>query len=742
MFSSCFGGSRHPRSDEEEPLLPQYDDETSLQRQVHQKLHTYQMFRALSKGFMPSNGQAIVNLRTLLASAFLNPDNAQLSDSGRALIHYTKQWIKQLIHLLENKNSKDQIQDFIWYLSKARVSIDMEDVVERAGKAKAKADTAAAYQSLQTVGSLLLTNSDFRLFLSDLNVVARDVFKDTAFALSDASKEAGKALEPAAKEKEAIKQPGNDVVLNSTQKDLEEQVDEVSDVLKGSASKVLEQAENSIASKLQGDEKDTMLNRLKEAVVKLRKRRDYTDSVSTLSLLLKRYAMVYSRIARDTLEVADDDIDRNPAVDKAMHNFWLLIKSFGDAKEWEDLETCFNMLMEHSREDPDFEALVNELGRATQEMMTDPSFFDHTEQRFQELRNKSRQLTSGSSLRDDVDALLGKIQSTFQSVLRDNDVASLLKTSKTLLKILSPAYHYTNTDLVTDSINVFVPLLVQSINYIPIPRLEISTPQIDLLLENLILEPGATINHTSFFPYKLRIETLNDIQIRKGRFRTAAAINTVVRIGVSGLSIRADEVGFWLRAHSGLLRWADEGIASFELDERGLDIEIDVEIGRDRVEQMVSLRGIHVHIHKLNWKLRQSKFSFLSWIFRPFVRPIIRKVLEQQIANGIGESLQFANRELVFARERLRATRIADPDDLKTFFKAVLSRLVPPDDPDLYTRVGVADPGKGVFDGVYAPGSVVKLWNEEALQAKQRIRENEEAGWRNHIFDVHATMLG
>lgn len=141
MFSSCFG--RHRRSDEEEPLLPQYDDETSLQRQLHQKLHTLQMLRALSKCYMPSNEQAIVNLRTLLSSSILNPDNSHLSDSGRALVHFTRQWITQLIRLLQNKNSHDQIQDFIWSLAKARVSVDVEDIVERAGKAKAKADTAA-----------------------------------------------------------------------------------------------------------------------------------------------------------------------------------------------------------------------------------------------------------------------------------------------------------------------------------------------------------------------------------------------------------------------------------------------------------------------------------------------------------------------------------------------------------------------------------------------------------------------
>ncbi|KAK3328528.1 hypothetical protein B0T19DRAFT_194029 [Cercophora scortea] len=750
MFSSCFGsGRRAERSDEEQPLLSHYDDDTELQRQLHQKLHTYQMYRALSKGFMPSNEQVIVNLRTLLSADILNPENTNLSDSGRALAHYSKQWIKQLIQLLEHKNSHDQIQDFIWYLAKARVSVDMEHIAERATKAKAKADTAAVYTSLQTVGSLLLTNSDFRLFLSDLNVVSREVFKDTAFALSEASKEAGKRLEPSSAEQDSLKEPGKDASrepgseseTRPSQQDLGDQATEVSKVLTESASTVLEGAENSIASKLQGEERDTMLHRLKQAVMKLRQRRDYTDSVSTLSLLFKRYAMVYSRIARDALQTADEDVDRNPEMDRATKNFWMFIRSFGDSKEWDKLEAMFNEVMEHGRSDPEFEKLISELGNAAQEMFTDPSFFDNAEQRFQDLRARSRQLASRSSLRDDIDGLLAKVQSTFYSVLRDKDIANILKTSAVIAKILSPAHQYTNTDLLADSVNVFLPLLIQSINYIPIPRLEISTPQIDLLLENLILEPGVTINHTSFFPYKLRIETLNDIEIRKARFRTTSAVKSLMRIKVDGLSIRAEEVGFWLRAHSGLFWLADEGIASFELDERGLDIEIDIEVGKDRMDKILSLRSVRTHIHKLNWTLRKSKFSFLAWLFKPFLKPLIRKTLELQIASAIGESLQFANRELIYARERLRATRIADPDDLKTFFKAVLARLTPPDDPDLYTRLGADAPGRGVFEGVYAPGSVVKLWKEEATQAAQRIRENERDGWRNSVFDVHATML-
>jgi len=141
----CFGLFQAREEAEREPLLPQYRDETVLQRELHQKLHTYQMVRAITQGFMPSNEQTIINLRTLLGSDFLNPDNQDLSESGRATVYFMKQWLTQFIALLQHKNSEDQIQDFIWYLSKARVTVDMEDIVERAGRAKSKANTAAGW---------------------------------------------------------------------------------------------------------------------------------------------------------------------------------------------------------------------------------------------------------------------------------------------------------------------------------------------------------------------------------------------------------------------------------------------------------------------------------------------------------------------------------------------------------------------------------------------------------------------
>lgn len=737
-MSSCLGFGRKKSQSDREPLLPQYEDDTVLQRRLHQKLHSYQMFRAFSKGFMPSNEQVIINLRTLLASDVLSLDNADLSTSGRHLVKHTRQWLQQFMDLLQHKNEKDQIQDLIWFLSKSRISVDVEDLAQRAKNSKAKADTAAAYESLKTVGSLLLTNSDFRTFLGDLNVVGREVFKDSAFTLSKVAKQAGKKLEPSADEKQAVAKPGADDKIHApTANDLGDEVAEVSKVVANGSTEVAKKTKDSAIDRLSGDEGKTLLNRLKLAVGKLRQRNDYSDSVSTISLLIKRYAMVYSRAAQEVVEVATEDTQQNAETDRAMKNAWALITSFGDAKEWKKCEDLFHKVLDHKENDPQFEDMMQDVGNSVQKLLTDPSFMDNAQEKFQELRTKSQKVGNESDLTKDIQALLQQIEVTFQSVLQDEDVHNLIQTTLTLAGILSPVQQATNPELIQDSFNIFIPLLISAVQYIPIPRLEVSTPEIDLLLENLIIEPGQTVNETSFLPYRLKIETYNDLEIRKAKFRTTTATTNLVTIKLDGLSARAEEIGFWLRAHAGILRLADEGIASFALDEKGVDIHVDVEIARERMEQMLTLKAVRVHIHKLTYTMRKSKFSWLGWLLKPLLRPIIRKTLEKQVASALTDFFHAANRELLYARERLRATRISDPDDVLTFFKAVSARLTPAEDPDLYTRVGVAQPGKGVFKNVYAPGSVVKVWNEQALEAGERVEEFDAGGWRNDIFDTH-----
>lgn len=132
---------------ETEPLLPRYDENASQHRRLQNKLRTYQMIRALSQGYMPSNDQIIVNLRRLLASDLLNSRHEDIGPVCRQLIRDARLWIQVLIDFLREKNSDDQLQEFLWHLSRSRASIDVDRISERASSAKSRANPSAGTAS-------------------------------------------------------------------------------------------------------------------------------------------------------------------------------------------------------------------------------------------------------------------------------------------------------------------------------------------------------------------------------------------------------------------------------------------------------------------------------------------------------------------------------------------------------------------------------------------------------------------
>ena len=737
---SCLGRRRNASDAAQQPLLPKYEHDTAREERLHEKLHTYQMFRAISMGSMPSNEQLIINLRSLLASDILNPDDSSVTDAGRLLTKHLRELLHQTIDLLLHKNSDDYLQDFIWCTTRSRISLDASDLSNRVSKARSEAKTAAAYQSVQTVGSMILNNSDFRLFLSDLQSIGRDVFRDSALTTSRVAENIGHSVGVSEEnQQQTLSQVGESDSV-PTKQDLANDVGHAVENVQGGIAQIAGEARQSTREHLAGNERQILLQRIQAAVARLRQKPDYNDSVSTLTLLLQRYASTLGNAFKKTVDTIEDDVSINKDLDLAVRNFGSLLKTFGDSNEWEALQRSAERVYQHQEKSPQFEDTVRETVSTIQKMFTDPTFYDNPEQEISRFQSTTQDSDPTSSLQQDVQALLRQLHRTWQSALQDTDVLEMINITHKILQILSPGTTLINKDLIQDFFNIFAPLLINAIQYLPIPRLEVSVPELDLLLENVIIEPGKTINNSSFLPFKFRVQTYNDVSLRKTLTGTVSRKVSLATIRVEGLSLRADDLGYWLRMHSGIFRFIDEGLASFHLDERGIDIHLDVEIGKDRLEQVLSLRAVRVYIHKLSYKLQRSRFSILSFCLKPVFTRILRKSLERQIARSIKDFFHAANRELVFMRERLRATRIAAPDDLITFVKAVAARLKPEDDPDLYLRLGLRQPGFGTFKGVYTPGSLVKLWEEEGRRAAERVEDFERGGWRNQIFDLKTTV--
>ena len=99
------------------------------------------------------------------------------------------------------------------------------------------------------------------------------------------AKKAAKKIEPSQAEQKTLKEPGADEGPAPSAEELSGEVTEVAKVVGNGVAKVAKRADVSLAEKLQGDEGESLLFRLKKTVTNLRQKRDYNDSVSVLALL-------------------------------------------------------------------------------------------------------------------------------------------------------------------------------------------------------------------------------------------------------------------------------------------------------------------------------------------------------------------------------------------------------------------------------------------------------------------------
>lgn len=128
---------------------------------------------------MPSNSQIDVALNSALAHRALNSPSKKLSPEGQSLVTDLKNVIEQAKILLLTKNEGNLLQDFIWqaeHISTAGANRPNAPV----DKDTARQDGNNALEGLRTLGTLLISNGQFRKLLSDATVLLRDMAGDAA----------------------------------------------------------------------------------------------------------------------------------------------------------------------------------------------------------------------------------------------------------------------------------------------------------------------------------------------------------------------------------------------------------------------------------------------------------------------------------------------------------------------------------------------------------------------------------
>jgi len=175
---------------------------------VNRKLQIYGIISAFQNGKVPSNDQIDVALNSFLESKALTRPSEKLSPEGKALVGDVREVVTQAKRLLLSKNDGNLLQDFIWQTQQfdpKAVNVPGAPV----SKEVAQQHGNQALEGLRTLGTLVITNGQFRKLLNDCMILFRDM-------AGDAAQNAAARVKPSNEDLAQIDHPAQDNVWHDT----------------------------------------------------------------------------------------------------------------------------------------------------------------------------------------------------------------------------------------------------------------------------------------------------------------------------------------------------------------------------------------------------------------------------------------------------------------------------------------------------------------------------------------------
>jgi len=154
-------------------------NEKLKEKDVNAKLQLYGIYSAFAKGKVPSNKQIDVALNSFLASRALSKPSDRLSADGKQLVADFREVVEQAKILLLTKNEGNLLQDFIWQTQNIKGG-DAKVPGAPVDKATAQQHGNEALDGLRTLGTLLISNGQFRKLLDDAAILLRSMAGDAA----------------------------------------------------------------------------------------------------------------------------------------------------------------------------------------------------------------------------------------------------------------------------------------------------------------------------------------------------------------------------------------------------------------------------------------------------------------------------------------------------------------------------------------------------------------------------------
>ena len=416
-----------------------------------------------------------------------------------------------------------------------------------------------------------------------------------------------------------------------------------------------------------------------------------------------------------------------------------LIERFANSTSSDDFFDALNQMYRDAEQDPELRNWFQSLDRYIRKCLKEQGYIlqDSATQEWNALYDKGHFLLR-ERYRDHTDRLVDELKFMADQFDQDPQNRAFAQSLQKLFNDLGhdadgkPAF---KPHLIKDLTQVIIPEIFENTRYIPIPRIEVSDPQIDAIVENLVIESD------NLFPNSLELGT--DNYMRMGRRTVSNKLEHKVMIAGSGIQMDLKDVAYYVKKKEGFPSITDKGVMDVILAGEGFSFKLAARNAQSKDRQhFVVVENVTVKVQNLNIKLKQSNHKLLFAIAKPLLlkvmRPVIQKVIQQQIKANFEKAdaylwdvYQDVQKSAQVAKENPEEAQNIYQQWINAFQKKIAVNKEKAKEKAKNTTVNVAMTKQdSIFQNISLPGGV----STKATEYKQLAQKGDK--WESPVFSL------
>lgn len=417
--------------------------------------------------------------------------------------------------------------------------------------------------------------------------------------------------------------------------------------------------------KMPRERKDQIIWRLKKMILECQQHEDYSQAIQTLLRLAESYGKhgrTYGQGSAGTAKEARSGFSA------AEYDLRTIIERFANGTSTEDLWDSIGQIYRDADKDRELKDWFKAMNSYIRRCLLQQGYIleDESTREWDQLYDQGRFLLR-DKYRGHTDRVVDEIKFLADQFDQDAQNKAFAQSLQKLFKDLGndvdgkPVF---KPHLVKDLRDVILPAVFENIAYIPIPRIEYTDPQVDAIIENLVLESD------NFAPNVFELSS--EHYFRWGRKKIANKNHQTIEVKVAGIQMDLRDVSFHVKRKKGFPSITDTGVADIILPGDGFSFKMKVSTAdkKDR-QNYFKVDKVDVDFKKLQIKIKKSSHKLLFALVKPLmlkaIRPPLQKAVEKAIKDQCNK-LDTLMYQIKQEAERAAAEAKSDPENAPNIY--------------------------------------------------------------------------